>query len=76
MDTVLKRAEKKYTVKKGQREELKLAWGRLIVQAVQAYGRLLETSELEERIGKLEEKYENGVFIPNEPKQKNQTFRR
>ena len=66
----MKRAEKKYTMKKGQREEIKLSWGRLIVQAVQAYGRLLETSELEERISKLEEKYENGVFIPNEASRK------
>ena len=42
-----------------------MAWGRLIIQAVSAYGRLLDTEELEERVTELEEKLKDGVLIPN-----------
>ena len=43
----------------------KIGRGRLIIQAVSAYGRLLDTEELEERVTELEEKLKDGVLIPN-----------
>ena len=61
---VLGRAEKKAKNNKTKNGQ-KLAWNRLIIQAVNAYGRLLETEELEERVSQLEEKLNNGVLIPD-----------
>ena len=61
-------AQKKYELKSGQSGGRKLAWGRLIIQAVSAYGRLLDTEELEERVTELEEKLKDGVLIPNDHK--------
>ena len=65
LTSVLSLAQKKYELKNGQSDRRKLAWGRLIIQAVSAYGRLLDTEELEERVAKLEEKLKDGVLIPN-----------
>ena len=76
LDFVLKRSLKKFQIERGQKECLNLKWGRLIVQAVHEYGFLLKSDELELRVKELEEKYKDGVFIPNEPKPKNQRFRR
>ena len=66
LNGVLGLAQKKYDLKNGQSDQRKLAWGRLIIQAVSAYGRLLDTEELEERVAELEEKLKNGVLIPVE----------
>ena len=49
LTSVLSLAQKKYDLKNGQSDGRKLAWGRLTIQAVSAYGRLLDTEELEER---------------------------
>ncbi len=68
LTSVLSLAHEKYNMKKGQSDGRKLAWGRLIIQAVSAYGRLLDTEELEERVTKLEEKIKDGVLIPNDNK--------
>jgi len=68
LTSVLSLAQKKYGLKNGQSDRRKLAWGRLIIQAVSAYGRLLDTEELEERVTKLEEKLKDGVLIPNDHK--------
>ena len=65
LTSVLSLAQKKYDLKKGQSDRRKLAWGRLIIQAVSAYGRLLDTEEMEERVTKLEEKLKEGVLIPS-----------
>ena len=68
LTSVLRLAQKKYDLKNGQSDGRKLSWGRLIIQAVSAYGRLLDTEELEERVTKLEEKLKDGVLIPNDHK--------
>ena len=68
LTNVLSLAQKKYNLKNGQSDGRKLAWGRLIIQAVSAYGRLLDTEEMEERVTKLEEKLKDGVLIPNDNK--------
>ena len=64
LDGVLNRAEKKANNGKTKNGE-KLAWNRIIIQAISAYGRLLDTEELEERVTELEEKLKDGVLIPN-----------
>jgi len=64
LDGVLDRAEKKAKNCKTKNGE-KLAWNRIIIQAISAYGRLLDTEELEERVAKLEEELKDGVLIPN-----------
>ena len=64
LDGVLGRAEKKAKNPKTKNGE-KLSWELRIIQAVNAYGRLLDQEELEDRITKLEEKLKNGVLIPN-----------
>ena len=68
LSSVLSLAQKKYELKNGQSDRRKLSWGRLIIQAVSAYGRLLDTEELEERVTELEEKLKDGVLIPNDNK--------
>jgi len=52
------------------KQQLRLSWGRLMVQAIGAYGKLLETEELEQRVKKLEEQIQGGVVIPNEQNSK------
>ena len=47
-------------------QQLRLSWGRLLIQAVGAYGKLLETEELEQRIERLEEQIREGLVIPGE----------
>jgi hypothetical protein len=65
LNTVLLVSQKKFkTEKKG--DELRLKWGRLMVNAIGVYGRLLDTEELELRVEKLEEQIKNGVVIPGE----------
>ena len=64
LNGVLDRAEKKAKSSKTKNGE-KLAWNRIIIQAISTYGRLLDTEELEERVAELEEKLKDGVLIPN-----------
>lgn len=68
LDVVLNVSEKKF--KKRTKDEKKLGWGRLIVNAVNAYGRLLDADELKQRVEKLEEQIKDSVVIPNEQKPK------
>lgn len=46
LDNVLKVADEKFHKNK-KKDEQRLKWGRLIVQAVNAYGKVLETVELD-----------------------------
>lgn len=65
LGVILGVAEKKFRTEKKD-DELRLKWGRLMVNAIGVYGRLLDTEELELRVEKLEEQIKNGVVIPNE----------
>jgi hypothetical protein len=65
LDGVLERVEKK-AINKNTRNGDALSWNRIIIQAVNAYGRILNMEELEQRIETLEEKLKKGVLIPNE----------
>jgi len=67
LDGVLGRAEKKVKNKNTKNGDA-LSWNRIIIQAVNAYGRLIEAEDLEQRLEALEEKLKNGVLIPNETK--------
>lgn len=64
LEGVLGRAEKKATNKNTKNGDA-LSWNRIIIQAVNAYGRLLSDEELEQRVEELEEKLKDGVLIPN-----------
>lgn len=76
LDSVLKVSQKKFKTSSRENTE-RIRWGNLIIKAVHEYGFLLKSDELELRVRELEEKYKDGVFIPNEQsKQKNQTARR
>ena len=68
LDGVLGRAEKK-AKNKNLNDAQKQAWNRIIIQAVSAYGKILSTEELEQRVEDLEEKLKTGVLIPNGNKQ-------
>jgi hypothetical protein len=76
LDSVLGVSEKKFkSEKKG--DGLRLKWGRLMVNAIGVYGRLLDTEELELRVEKLESQIKDGVLIPSEEhKQETKQFRR
>ena len=74
LDTVLTLSMEKFKREK-KSDNQRLKWGRLIVNAISVYGRLLETEELEQRVEKLEEQIKNGVVIPGEEhKQKTKRY--
>ncbi len=64
LEGVLGRAEKKATNKNTKNGDA-LSWNRIIIQAVNVYGRLLSDEELDQRVEELEEKLKDGVLIPN-----------
>ena len=64
LNGVLGRAEKKVKNKNTKNVDA-LSWNRIIIQAVNAYGRLIESEDLEQRLEALEEKLKTGVLIPN-----------
>ena len=68
LNGVLGRAEKKVKNKNTKNGDA-LSWNRLIIQAVNAYGRILENEELEQRVATLEQQLKDGVLIPNGQKQ-------
>ena len=68
LDGVLGRAEKKVKNKNTKNGEA-LSWNRIIIQTVNAYGRLIDAEDLEQRLEALEEKLKTGVLIPNGTKQ-------
>ena len=70
LDGVLNRAEKK-AINKNTKNGDALSWNRIIIQAVNAYGRLLESEDLEQRVEQLEHKLKDGVLIPNGERKQN-----
>jgi hypothetical protein len=65
LDDVLSVSQKKFTTENKPDKERR-AWARILVQAINSYGKLLESEELETRIENLEEKMKNGVLLPVE----------
>jgi Iap family predicted aminopeptidase len=65
LDSVLNVSKKKFEME-NKLDADRQAWGRLIVNAVNSYGKLLETEELELRVEKLEEAIKDGLVIPSE----------
>jgi len=65
LGTVLEVAEKKFKTTNVPGKDRR-SWGRLIVQAVNSYGKLLESAELEERVEKIEQKLKDGVILSRE----------
>lgn len=65
LDDVLSVSQKKFTTENKLDKERR-AWARILIQAINSYGKLLESEELEIRIENLEEKMKNGVLLPVE----------
>jgi transcription elongation GreA/GreB family factor len=65
LDEVLSVSQKKFTIENKPDKERR-AWARILIQAINSYGKLLEYETLEIRIEELEEKLKNGVLIPVE----------
>ena len=65
LDDVLDISQKKFKTENKTDKERR-AWARILIQAINSYGKLLESEELEIRIEELEEKMTNGVLIPIE----------
>jgi len=59
-------SHKKFHRKKKKDEGLQIRWGNLLLKAINTYGSLLETEELELRVEKLEEQFKDAVVIPSE----------
>jgi len=53
LNTVLSLSEEKFKVN-NKKDETRLKWGRLMVQAIQVYGKLLETVELDQIMTEIE----------------------
>jgi len=65
LDGILALSHEKFEVN-NKKDETRLKWGRLMVQAIGAYGKLLETEELERRVETLEQQIREGLVIPGE----------
>ena len=65
LDDVLDVSQKKFKTENKTDKERR-AWARILIQAINSYGKLLESEELEIRIEELEEKMKNAVMIPIE----------
>ena len=65
LEDVLIVSQKKFKLENKTDKERR-AWARILIQAINSYGKLLESEELEIRIEELEEKMKNGVLIPVE----------
>lgn len=63
LDNILAVSEEKFSKNK-KKDEKRLKWGRLMVYSIQAYGKLLEIEQLEQRVEKLEQQIKEGVVIP------------
>lgn len=53
-----------------RKDEVCLKWGRLMVNMISVYGKLMETEELEQRVEKLEAQIKEGLVIPGEGNRK------
>ena len=69
LDVVLSVSQKKFEAENKSDKERR-AWGRILIQAINAYGKLLSYDELEMRILDLEGKLKNGVLIPKPEEKK------
>ena len=69
LDEGLALSHKKLHTKKKD-EVTCLKWGRLMVNMISVYGKLMETEELEQRVEKLEEQIKEGLVIPGETHRK------
>ena len=69
LDAVLSVSQKKFESESKSDKELR-AWARLLVQAINSYGKLLEYEELETRIDDLEVKLKNSILIPKHEEKK------
>ena len=65
LEDILDVSQKKFKTENKTDKERR-AWARILIQAINSYGKLLEFEELEIRIEELEEKMKNGVLIPLE----------
>ena len=65
LEDILDVSQKKFKTENKTDKERR-AWARIVIQAINSYGKLLEVEELEIRIVDLEEKMKNGVLIPVE----------
>jgi hypothetical protein len=65
LDDVLSVSQKKFKLENKTDKERR-AWARILIQAINSYGKLLESETLEMRVEDLEEKLKNGVLIPFE----------
>jgi len=54
LDSVLRVSEEKFKVN-NKKDETRLKWGRLIVNCISAYGKLLETVQLDEMMREIQE---------------------
>ena len=69
LDVVLSVSQKKFESESKSDKERR-AWARLLVQAINSYGKLLEYEELETRIDDLEVKLKNSILIPKHEEKK------
>lgn len=65
LEDVLSISQKKFKTENKSDKERR-AWARILIQAINSYGKLLESETLEMRVEDLEEKLKNGVLIPFE----------
>ncbi len=70
LDDVIAISHEKVTAERGNSDEGKRGWARVLIQAVSVYGCLLKDEELELRVLELEQKLANSILIPKEEEQK------
>ena len=69
LDVVLSVSQKKFEAQSKPDKERR-AWARIMIQAINSYGKLLEYEELERRIEDLEAKVKNSILIPKPEEKK------
>ena len=55
LSNVIVTSQEKFKIERGKSDRSRIKWGGLIVRAVQAYGKLLETVQLDELAKDIEE---------------------
>jgi hypothetical protein len=65
LEDVLSVSQKKFKTENKTDKERR-AWARILIQAINSYGKLLESETLEMRVEDLEKKLKSGVLIPFE----------
>ena len=69
LDVVLSVSQKKFEAQSKPDKERR-AWARILIQAINSYGKLLEYEELETRVEDLEVKMKNSILIPKPEEKK------